>query len=113
MESFDSALTAAAPSGNVRLDNDLSGLFACNTGFALVGLIASLRAWDWRRSIQALAGITSRGHPRVTIQGRANCLSSFAKIVARRLDARDALFLLRRETAEEVESCPKLLGLAA
>jgi hypothetical protein len=26
------------------------GLFACDTGFALVAcLIASLRAWDWRR----------------------------------------------------------------
>jgi len=35
---------------NVRLDNDRCGLFACDTGLALVAcLITSLRAWDWRR----------------------------------------------------------------
>jgi|SRR5215468_9860229 hypothetical protein len=68
---------------HVRLDNDLCGLFACNTSFALVTcLITSLRAWDWR------------AHPRVTIV-------IFAKIVARRFDARDALLL---ETLSRVES---------
>src|SRR5262249_38480098 len=47
-ESFDSGVRLL--SRNVRLDNDLYGLFACDTGFALVAsLIASLRAWDWRR----------------------------------------------------------------
>src|SRR5262245_34984387 len=47
-ESFDSGVTLL--SRDVRLDNDLCGLFACDTGFALVAcLIASLRAWDWRR----------------------------------------------------------------
>jgi len=46
--SFDSGVTLL--SRNVRLDNELCGLFACDTGLALVAcLIASLRAWDWRR----------------------------------------------------------------
>src|SRR5215471_21205166 len=62
------------------------GLFACDTGFALVAcLIASLRA-------SRLAS-----HPRVTIV-------VFAKIVARRFDARDALL---QEALSRVESCRK------
>src|SRR5215831_18647562 len=62
------------------------GLFACDTGFALVAcLIASLRA-------SRLAW-----HPRVTIV-------IFAKIVARRFDAHDALL---QETLSRVEFCRK------
>ena len=62
------------------------GLFACDTGFALVAcLIASLRASGLAR------------HPRVT-------MVIFAKIVARRFDARDALL---QETLSRVEFCRK------
>ncbi|MBO0862713.1 MAG: hypothetical protein J2P21_30280, partial [Chloracidobacterium sp.] len=65
---------------NVRLDNDLCGLFACNTGFALVGRFNRKppQPPDWRRI---------PGRPLLNSQDRSSSL-----------DVRDALF---QETPEE------------
>jgi hypothetical protein len=55
-------------------------LFACDTGFAFVAcLIASIRAWDWRR-----------------IPGRLLLYSKRSQLIV--FDAHDAIF---RETPEE------------